>query len=236
LQNRIEPLILANVTQTPDGTYAYRYTVQNGAGAKTAIWMWSIVGPSSRETSVSHATWHGDNAYQSVTAPQALLPGTGPGSYLDWMDGLDKAPIQPGHRQAGFEVTSPLLPGLTTAYTSGKEDPITVSEDLPESAAREITMLERPEIMNKASATIGPRFVAATKRVDIVRAYERDIRELEEHGVLARDSAFLHQLMQTLEKAEVANDDSEITIGGTAKTEFEREIQSAAQLALAVRR
>lgn len=236
LRNRIEPQILASVTPTPEGTYTYRYAVQNGAGAKTAIWMWSIIGPSSRQTSVSHPVWHGDNAYQSVTAPQALLPGAGPGSYLVWMDALDKAPIEPGHRQAGFEIASPLLPGITTAYLSGKEDPIRLSEDLPDSAEKEVTLLERPEIMNKASATIGPRFAAATRRSDIVRAFENDIRDLQQRGVLATNSAFLHQLVQTLEKAEAANDDSAIAIGGTAETEFEKEIQSAVQLSLAVRK
>jgi len=235
LHNRIEPLILANVIRVPEGTYIYRYTVQNGPGAKTSIWMWSIVGPSSRETLVSHATWHGFNSYESVTAPQALLPDAGSGSYLGWMDALGKAPIEPGHQQPGFEIASPLLPGLTTAYMSGREDPIRLSEDLPDSAEKEVTVLERPEIINKASATIGPRFANATKRGDIVRAFENDIRDLQQRGLLARNSPFLHQLAQTLEKAETASDDSAVAIGGTAETELEKEIQSAVQLSLAVR-
>jgi hypothetical protein len=236
LHNRIDPHILAGVSQERNGTYDYRYTVQNGAGAKTAIWSWSIVGPSSPETSVSHATWQGLNAYQSVTAPQALLPAAGPGSYLGWMDALDKAPIEPGNRQTGFEIKSPLLPGLATAYAMGREDPIRLSENAPDSVDEAITVLERPEILNQACATIGPRFAAATRRSDIARAFRNDIRDLQERGMLARNSVFLHQLGQILEKAEAAGDDSAITVGGIAETELEKELRAAVQLSLAVRR
>ncbi|HEX4138399.1 MAG TPA: hypothetical protein VHY84_27560 [Bryobacteraceae bacterium] len=235
LENRVDPHIRASITRTAEGTYLYRYTVENGRDAKTAIWKWSVVGPPSKDTSVSHSIWQGVNAYQSNSAPQALLSSAGPGSYLGWMDSLAKAPIEPGHTQAGFEITSQLRPGITTAYVSGREDPIRVSEDVPESLERQITELQRPEILNKLSVTIGPRFDASMNRADIVQAFENDIRDLEQRGILARDSGFLTQFVRVLEKARASEENSVVTIEAAATTELEEEIRVAAQLALTVR-
>jgi hypothetical protein len=151
------------------------------------------------------------------------------------MDSLAKAPIDPGHTQAGFEIASPLRPGITTAYVSGREDPIMVEEDAPDSLVRQIMELERPEIMDKLSVTIGPRFDASMKRADIVQAFENDIRDLQERGMLARDSGFLTQFVRVLEKARASDENSVVTIEAAATTELEEEIRVAAQLALTVR-
>jgi hypothetical protein len=235
LENRVDPHIRASITRTVEGMYLYRYTVENGLNAKTAIWMWSVVAPTSKETSVSHSLWQGDNAYQSNGAPKGLLSSAGPGSYLGWMDSLAKAPIEPGHTLAGFEIASQLRPGITTAYVSGREDPIRVEEDAPDSLVRQITQLERPEILTKLSVTIGPRFDASMKRADIVQAFENDIRDLEQRGMLERDSGFLTQFVRVLEKARASDENSVVTIEAAATTELEEEIRVAAQLALTVR-
>lgn len=235
LQNRVDPAIRASIIRTAEGTYLYRYTLENGRDAKTAIWMWSIVGPPARDTSVSHPLWKGDNAYQSNSAPQVLLSGAGSGSYLDWMDSLAKAPIEPGHALAGFEIASQLRPGIATAYVSGREDPIRVSEDVPESLVRQITELQRPEILNRVSVTIGPRFDASMTRADIVQAFESDVRDLEQRGMLRKDSGFLTQFVTALEKARVSDENSVVTIEAAATTELEEEIRVAAQLALTAR-
>ena len=57
-----------------------------------------------------------------VVAPQALLKSVDAGVFLRWSNG--SAPIAPGSQLSGFEVVSNLKPGLTTAYVSGKEEPL----------------------------------------------------------------------------------------------------------------
>ena len=232
LQNRVDPRIVVTLKRNPDEKYVYDYTMGNGPDAKTAIWKWSLVGPPSKELTVSHPVWRGVNAYQSVEAPQALFKSVGKGSYLAWMDARATAPIKPGQQLSGFEITSALSPGLATAYVSGWEQPITVSEDAPEAVDQQIMLLERAPVMNKVAATIGPRFSPDAKQSDIVRAYQRDIEDLKTDGLLDGNSRFLEELGTELAKAETSDQYMIVAPKDPPGTSLEREILEALQLAL----
>jgi hypothetical protein len=216
----------------PDEKYAYDYTIGNGPNAKTTVWKWSTVGPAHSDTIVSHPTWRGLNAFQSVNAPQFLLKSAGAGSYIAWIDMKMAAPIKPGQQLSGFEVVSALRPGLTTAYVSGWEPPLAIPEGSPEVVEQQIAQLERPQVMNKVAVTIGPRFSADAKQSVIVRAYQNDIEDLKTAGFLDRTSPFIEELGKELAKTETSGEYLVLTPKDPPGTSLEREILEALRLAL----
>jgi hypothetical protein len=231
LHNRIAPSIAAAVKHGSDDSYHYTYSVGNGNGAKTSIREWSLAGPPSTETEISHRAWQGVNAYKAPNA-QNLFKNSGSNVYLSWIDMRADEPIAPGHELSGFEVVSPLRPGLTVAYLGGTEAPITVPENSTDEVDRQIMLLERWPVMEKVAVTIGPRFAKETDRREIIRAFQRDIREAAKGGFLDANSQFVQELMSELAKAE---ETAPYTVQPPAEgpgNSFEKEVLEALRVAL----
>lgn len=92
LQNRVDPQIRVELSRNDENVFQYRYTVRNGASAKSAIWAWDVVGPANQELKISHPEWGGTNA-RSPGAPQAMLPNASKGAFLSWCR-VDAPPIE----------------------------------------------------------------------------------------------------------------------------------------------
>ena len=95
-------------------------------------------------------------------------------------------PIEPGHVVSGFQIVSPLGPGLTVAYVAGTEAHISVPADSPDEVDQQIMRLEQRPIMEKVAVTIGPRFTQDTNPREIIRAFRRDIGEAVKGGFWPR--------------------------------------------------
>jgi hypothetical protein len=236
LQDRVEPTITANLKVGQENAYVYGYSVANGITSKASIWKWSLVAPPSRENLVSHSIWQAVNAYQATGAPQALLNADGPGCYLGWMDAMAKRPIEPGRDLSGFEIFSKFRPGLTTAYLAGREDPITVPEDIPGSVEAQIAFLQRPYIMEKAKVTVGPRFPPDKSAAEVATSFLADIRDLATHQLLDLGSPFVLRLQAELTRLESASREPSLLNVGAPSTHVEKDILAAAELCFGPRR
>jgi hypothetical protein len=232
LQNRVAPQISVTIKRNSEGGFTYDYTLGNGLTAQTGIWAWSIVGPPSKDIAISHPGWHAMNSFESVVAPQALLPSAGTGVYLRWDDAM--SPIAPGSKQAGFELVSHLRPGLTTAYASGWEDPIRSPTELPEDVVEQIIPLERAQVMDRVTFTIGPRFAPNVENQSILEAYQTDIHDLVEGGFLNGKSPFIEALSRALTRATASHQNQIEPLKEEPRNPAEKALIVALALALGV--
>ena len=234
LQNRVAPKITVTVRRDSDGDYRYNYSVENGSAAKTSIRQWSLAGTPSAETAISHPIWQGVNAYKAPNA-QNRYKNDPSNVYLSWIDMRAAQPIEPGRVLSGFEIVSPLRPGLTVAYVGGTESPITVPDNCPDEVDLRIMQLEQRPIMEKIAVTIGPRFTQETDAREIVRAFRRDIREAMKGGFLDANSKFLRGLMNGFLVAEGSGPFTFRAPIQEPGSPLEREILDALRVALAAR-
>ena len=231
LQNRVAPKITVRVKHMPGEKYYYDYSVENESIAKTSIREWSLAGPPSPGTVISHATWQGVNTSQMPNA-QTLFKDARPRVYLSWIDMKAAMPIEPGHTLSGFEIVSPFRPGLTVAFLAGSEAPITLQEDSPEAVEQQITRLQQRPFMEKVAVTIGPRFPPDMDPREILRGFARDIDESVKGGFLDMESPFVRDLEESIVHAE---ESSQLTFEMPKKaprTPMERGLLDALKLAL----
>ncbi len=231
LQNRVDPHISVTLGRNAEGEFTYDYTLRNGLAAKTGIWAWSVVGPPSKDLTISHPVWHGINPYMALAAPQALPLSAPKGVFLNWSDA--SAPIAPGGQASGFEIVTRLRPGFTTAFVNGKEAPIRSPAELTEEVERQIVPLERAPTMYKAALTIGPRFGARADSREILLAYDTDVRGLGSAGFLDEGSLFIREIEQSLSLAITSDRRSIEEPKAKPASEIEKELLAALELALA---
>jgi hypothetical protein len=232
LQYRVDPRISVMLSRMSDGRFSYRYTLANGPGAKTSIWAWRIVAPPLALTTVAHPVWQGSNFFQMVNAPQLLLRHADRGANLAWTDAKAAEPIEPGRSLDEFEVVSPLRPGLVTAYVSGREEPITVPENTPDAVDKEIMVLEKPGVVDRAAITVGPRFPPELGPGEVLSAFRQDIEDLVGQGLLDNGSALTKEVERAAAAAQTSSDVSVPNPTPARARPIEREILDAVRMSL----
>jgi len=231
LQNRVDPQIEASVSRAEDGMYVYTYRLRNGPKAAVAMWNWSVVGPVNQEIKAEHSVWRGLYA-RDPAAPQAMLPSLPNGAYIAWV-GVD-SPLQPGVEATGFKITSAWAPGLTTAYGTGKANPIQAPTGLTREVEDQIIPLERAPVMKKTAVTVGPRFAPGTPVSAVVAAFRSDIADLLRQGLLDPDSPFIRELQQVLTRAAAVPNRRVLgVIGNAPQSRLENDLLLALKMATA---
>jgi hypothetical protein len=144
-ENKISPLLGVAVSRSGDGSYLYAYDIRNGESAAQGIHRCFI------ELAVPtrvHATPPG----WVVAGPSDFAPRVG--WALAFGDDGQKRGIAPGSAVAGFEVSSALLPGVTTFWCTSNAEPSPWPDDLPTSILEQVERL--PALLEVKGQTIGP--------------------------------------------------------------------------------
>jgi len=197
LQNENDPSVYSNISAGNSQAFVYTYTVQNGVGAREAIWAWSLIHPGEDNSlSIQSAGW---NCYQVTGMPAGehqVIPGMELGLPISCNN--VKKPIGPGERHVGFQIKSESLPGLTTAFfISGHA--ISVTEELPLAVSNQLAPFFRREITNQPRLTIAPRFPPSTSRPQWAAGFARDLRAALTVSPDLNRSQFVPQLLAFLD-------------------------------------
>ncbi len=260
----VEPEIAVAITKDDaTGRFIYDYTVKNGPKAKRAIRYFKIVVASHDNTvALEHPRWHGrlgspEVAEQAALRPQAtdplaekgmreglLGPSASKGKFATWgwMKGLNRYDtLQPGMTESGFRLTSAFRPGITSAYsTTGNA--LRTPGDLPGPVTDQLVAVLTPEMVDKVTIAIGPRFGPGGPQGVVWKAndYLFGIGRLILADRLSANSPFVKELQATLkfiaETMGSGEDGREpttaaINIKTAPSTQLERELLQAVQLA-----
>jgi len=194
LPNKVAPEISSFVHNGNNGLVDYVYKVRNESRAAQPITAWYLIGPSmdARVESDSGA-WFG-GATKTTFGIQVAIPYLPNGSYLSWM--AQKQGISPGSAEGGFKISSPYLPGITTAYVRGNGT-FTVPDELPLEVSDQLAPVDNLAVSSFITIAVGPRFPPNASATAILKGFRQDLFFLSEHSpqVLGDAEACKHLLV-----------------------------------------
>lgn len=247
LSNLSDPEIAFDVEDLPDGGgFRYAYRVFNKAGAKRPIHSWEFVAAAAdRSLELAHPDWRFARpetlADRPPAAPQAaLFPDlqgaslrghAAPGKYADWSTLLDEHPIQAGESLGDFTAVSHFRPGWTTAYVAGGSL-VSTPFHLPEAVYDDITILDRIENSYSVVPVIGPAFAPDADRAHVAANWRLGLQLLLARGWLSADSAYIGELMHSLEQIQQAESQVELITANKPAKGMEALLDKIARMAL----
>ncbi|MGL6161358.1 hypothetical protein [Microbulbifer sp.] len=186
------------------GKYVYRYTVENGKGARRPIKKFDIPVPDLGQDDevFSPKKWQGAKAETQIRALQ-IATGQPSGFFLSWYnydeeERKDGPAIKAGEKLSGFHIESELKPGITMAYV-GTGDYPALHGAMPQSVLEQAAPLMSIEANNQNVLTVGPKFPSDTHKLIIAGDFHLGISRMVRHGQLDGDSPAIQEALQVLE-------------------------------------
>jgi hypothetical protein len=169
-ENKISPLVHVAISQRGDGSYVYAYDIRNGKSAAQGIHRCFIELAMPAQVHATPPDW-------SVFEPRDFAPRVG--WALDVGDDGQKRGIAPGIGVAGFEVSSALLPGVTTFWCTSNADPTPSPDDLPPVILKQLERL--PDMLHVRGQAIGPVLASPNGSFEtlvarVIRNYRRALQ------------------------------------------------------------
>jgi hypothetical protein len=182
-ENKILPLVQAAVSRQSDGSYSYAYAIGNGESAAQGIHRCFVELAMPTQLHATPPDWAG-------VAPSDFAPRVG--WALEYGDDGQRRGIAPGSAVSGFEVSSALLPGVTTFWCTSTADPSPWPDDLPPMILKQLERL--PAMLEVRGQTIGPIIASPDGAFETlvpraVRNYRRALQtsQLTDRAVLVED-------------------------------------------------
>ncbi len=235
-----------------DAGFVYRYRLGNESAATLRIGKWVLgldfPGDAVQKTAVpagwDFETWEVPEwSVQNRLEVMNLIPGARPVTAADlvrrqarwWYRGLGGEPLPPGTCCLTFEIRSPNLPGIVTAYFQGTPHKVTVMSTTPPVLGDRVPAFNFIETNSVSMPVVGPKFepsmLVETRICDIIGGVERLVRERR-----LLETPFTGSLLP-LSKGCLKRSPAEFeaaleALAGLPKDPFELEILSALRLNL----
>ena len=237
LQSTVEPQVAASMVLGQNGVYTYKYTIANGAEARTSIRRFSlVVAPEDEEiTLAENAGW--STLKDDLPRPAIVREG-GPelriranaGRIVSWQSHPMSDGIATTRNKSGFSLQSRFLPGLIVAYASNDARWV-LPPDLPAEVSAQLALVSGPDANWRTTVTIGPKFNpndGPTKDpVWIANDYRAAMERLRASGFLARDSKFCDEIDSLLQTVTVIGQRVPLEVRTPPASSLEAEIFAA---------
>ncbi len=193
----VAPIVVASVSQTPEGGYRYRYLVANGPSAKQAIHRWFLSTPRPK-----------------APDPTKPVPPALKGSWQrmlhaeygdDWTLRFDSRTGTPlaANRTARFIVDDEDRPGFVEArFQGGAASHVALPSDVPQAVREQFQELIRmnSRLEHRTIRTIGPKYGKRDFAFAIASDFLTELRLLVDRGALDANSPFVRAAAVRLEE------------------------------------
>lgn len=230
---QVEPVVTSSLAAQQDGSFLYKYSVQNAAQAKRPMKTLAISnGEAGATTTARHPVWvatvtPSDIATPGSLRPEALITWTGrPGTHL-----------ARGQSATGFEIASKLRPGLVIGFAQASVDAeVTdaIARSLPAAAREQLALVMNPHWDTAQFMTVGPKFAPSDPKSLIAMDFHKSLSKLSIVGPLKADSSFVRGALAALVSYMSESDTNSIQLGflDTAAPGLESEVASAMRISL----